>query len=149
RDVSQLKDSLRMLEQSFTAQAFGDPSKISPAALTVAQQTQEVSKRLAVAAIRPATMSALLRRLCDVPADLDFDSARQIGFALRVIATELPAGGGQERPLREALRDLDRLLVLRPEKETQRVNIVCEALAELASSQNLRIRGDQFRDFLK
>jgi hypothetical protein len=80
---------LRTLRSAFLERPFGNPTAIGAAAGAVDCWCTKALARISTKRIDRAVAVALLRGLCAVPEVPDYDSARQIGWAIETIYGEV------------------------------------------------------------
>jgi hypothetical protein len=89
--VSDTKGQLGDLQRAFAARPFGDPAEVTKAAAPLANKLEELLKRSRPAPYTAAKARELLLAVCSVGIDgalPDYDTARQIGWALETISNE-------------------------------------------------------------
>lgn len=104
-----LDRSLRALGSALDTRPFGRPADVARTASEVADRSEQLVQKLNAASFDQAAALRLLRDLAALGAGpfLDYDSARQVAWAFRIIYQELepkPAGDAQ---IRQALQGLD------------------------------------------
>jgi len=87
----ELDDRLRALKIAFTQRPFGDATAIAAIATATEKWCSQLLERLSKKPVDRERAVALVRGLCTMPsAEVpDYDSARQIGWAIQVIHSEL------------------------------------------------------------
>src|SRR5262249_20306062 len=87
---AELDDVLASFRENLVRQPFGDGQNLVPAARKVVGWTESAIKELESTAFDAARARLFLDRLCKMAVDVppDYDSARQIAWAFRVIYRE-------------------------------------------------------------
>ncbi|HLN33630.1 MAG TPA: cytochrome c family protein [Gemmataceae bacterium] len=108
--VKQAEDALTM---AFSAQPFGDPEKIAAAASDLSAWSQRLTQRLGARQYDQPAARKLLRELCAIAQEgvLDYDSARQVTWAFKIIYSELEPKA-RDKEVRSILKSLDTELKL-------------------------------------
>jgi hypothetical protein len=122
----ELKQQLEAFHRSLKSRPFGDPQSAARDARKVAAWADSLIKGLSATVFDQALARQLLSRLCKMASDssLDYDSARQIAWAFRIIYDEsLPQGGKPDPVIEQALSDLAAKLTLRLPSATEQVPI--------------------------
>ena len=108
-------DKLRALKAAFTQRPFGDSPAVASAASAMGKWCGQAMERISKKPVDRERAIALLRELCTMRSEIpDYDSARQIGWAVQVVYGELaheskpPNHDKIERQIRK-LRDLLKL----------------------------------------
>jgi hypothetical protein len=144
---------LKEVNGAFTAQPFGDPKKIEPAAAAMKKWAGDLAKKLDAKEVTIDAKAArkLLESIPTLyggtakkPVTLDYDSARQVGWAAEVLAQEL--GEDKTKPkVKKALEDLDDHLKLRlPKGRAKKVEDDLEASLKKINNYD----PEQFRKLL-
>jgi hypothetical protein len=120
RQLSQFEKDLKAVHAGFLAQPLGDARQVGPAAARLAKWAEDLAGRAAKAPCDPERARELLHQL---PAlyrakTVDYDSARDIAWALRVMYHELEPN--PDREVTAALDALDQSLRLQLPSGTQR-----------------------------
>jgi hypothetical protein len=132
-----LSDRLQQLSDACSAQPFGDPRQLLPAAQTVANwpQHQEDLKNVKVNRLE------LLNKLSKLPEDEypDFESARQIVSAIRVLYDEREPKAKMDSKFNTALGTLEDQLNIRSlaSARQRRIRLFVKLLADVAGVQDL------------
>jgi hypothetical protein len=113
-EEARLDENLNALATAFVARPFGRPSDIAATASNFTGWLNDLTAKLSAKKYDQAAARDLLRQLCTLrPNDLpDYDSARQLAWAIREIYGEIepkPAGNAK---IQELLGTLDRELRL-------------------------------------
>jgi hypothetical protein len=115
-DPKGLATRLTDIYRAFDAQPFGVPRAINASARKTVDWTDELLRKVAAQKFDDGTVRALLRGLCTPPRDdlPDYDSARQIAWAIRTIYGELygPAKPANDAKIQELFARLDKQLQL-------------------------------------
>jgi hypothetical protein len=109
-----LAKDLDALYSALGSRPFGDPDKVAAAAAALAGKTEAAIRVLAATPFDGKAASAMFARLCRVGMEEvpDYESARQIGWALRVVYKDLPPRGGPEAEVQKQLTALAEELAL-------------------------------------
>jgi hypothetical protein len=113
-------------DESMNVRPFGDPESFVPAARKTAAWADTLLETLSQKAMDAGTARKLLDRLCKMAGENipDYDSARQIAWAFRVIYHESVPDAAKPDPLIEhVLEDLDAELALNLPSAKQQVPI--------------------------
>jgi hypothetical protein len=110
----QYRDRLGKLYRVFDAQPFGKAQEVVPAARDLAEWANEFVKQLSAGKYDQKAGEHLLRELCQLSRGevLDYDSARQMSWTLRVIYNELDPKPANDAKIQEILKKLDKQLKL-------------------------------------
>lgn len=81
------------LKESFSKKPYGEPVQVAEEAGKLAAWAAELAKRVAAKPMDEAAARRFLRALCDLPPGelLDYDSARQVAWAIEMVAADLGA----------------------------------------------------------
>jgi hypothetical protein len=110
-----LNQQLAAFRESMRLGPFGNPKSVAPVARNVAAWADYLLKSLRDTVFDRALARQLLKRLCRMACDSipDYDSARQIAWAFRIIYSEsLPEGVKPDPVIEHVLADLDSELAL-------------------------------------
>jgi hypothetical protein len=123
---NQLQKHVAKFHQSLTARPFGDAESAPQTARAAAAWADSLLKSLSHTVYDRPMARRLLERLCKMASETipDYDSARQIAWAFRIIYFEsLPQGVKPEPAIGRAVADLERDLALNlpPEKKQARI----------------------------
>jgi hypothetical protein len=90
-DQAKFDEALQKLRQAFDERPFGDTAKIHSTAADMEKWCADAAERLSRKTIDRQTAIALLKRLCTLATEetLDYDSARQVGWAFEIVYSEL------------------------------------------------------------
>jgi hypothetical protein len=88
--VKELDEQLRELRAAFDAQPYGDPKRIAKAADALDAWAKKLLEEVGRAKLDKEQSQRLLGRICVIAGDvsIDYDSARQLAWAFRVIKEE-------------------------------------------------------------
>jgi cytochrome c554/c'-like protein len=81
------------LKESFSKQPYGEPAQVAEEAGKLADWAAELAKRIAAKPMDEVAARRFLRALCDLqPGELlDYDSARQVAWAIEMVTKDLGA----------------------------------------------------------
>lgn len=111
---TQFKQRLAEFHKSVTVSPFGDPERVVPAARQTAAWANSLLTTLNQTTLHAASARQLLDRLCTMARESipDYDSARQIAWAFRVIYRESIPEEKRDAAVEHVLDDLDASLAL-------------------------------------
>jgi Cytochrome c554 and c-prime len=134
--TGEMRAKMKELTAAFDAQPFGESKKVGQSAKEAAQWADELLKEMSKVHIDPAGANTLLSGLGKEAKSrtLDFDSARQFVWALRVIQTERDAKWKDDPSTAKALKDLNDQLKL--DLPAGQVEIVKDYLKEALDRLN-------------
>jgi hypothetical protein len=118
-DTAQLDAELVLVRQGFGAQPFGQPAEIHAAAASTARWL--ISRPpLGKSAVNGPVARRFLEEICTVATAMphDYDSMRQLGWAVRIVFQET----FPDAPLPDALSELERRLLLQASPADQRAS---------------------------
>jgi Zn finger protein HypA/HybF involved in hydrogenase expression len=143
-----LTKDLDQLDSALGSRPFGDPDKVAAAAAALADKTQAAIDVLASKPFDAKTAAAMFARLCQVGMEEvpDYESARQIGWALRVVYRDLAPPPGKEAEAQKELKALAAELALDLPQGKELAFNTSIALAIDAAS---RYKPEQFQQHLK
>jgi hypothetical protein len=131
---SQLEEKLMAFHESAKLNVFGEPKSVASAARRVAACADSAIQELRQTIFDSAMATRMLQQLCSMTQETvpDYESARQIAWAFRIIYHESVPGGERDPAIERALADLEAKLALNlpPEKK--------QALIETALQDRLR-----------
>jgi hypothetical protein len=112
RQLAEFEKDLKAVHAGFTDQPLGDPRRVQPAARQLAKWAEDLAVRASRAPCDAARARRLLRRLPEMyqAKTVDYDTARDVAWALRVMVRELEPK--PDREVTDALDALDRSLRL-------------------------------------
>jgi hypothetical protein len=122
----ELKQQMESFHGSLKARPFGDLQSAARDARTVAARADSLIKTLSHTVFDQDLARQLLSRLCKIAGDpdLDYDSARQIAWAFRIIYEDSLGQGAKPDPvIDQVLAGLAAKLALRLPSATQQVKI--------------------------
>jgi hypothetical protein len=113
--VKEFHDRMAALQRAFDARPFGDPPAIAAAAAQMAEWTRPVLGALQKATYHRADAERFVHELCTLWNDKlpDYDTARQIAWALKTIYTEIEPKPPADAKAQALLGQLDAELNLR------------------------------------
>jgi hypothetical protein len=111
---NELQELLDVFRGALARQPFGDPQPAEQAAEAVARWSKTVLDELRHSSVNRDQARRLLDRLCRIAQDRtpDYDSARQIAWAFRIIYQELEPNRAKDAPIPRRLAELDAQLLL-------------------------------------
>jgi hypothetical protein len=150
--LAEFNAGMRKVNDAFSARPYGDPAQIQSAAAAMRKWADGFAKKVNATTIDAKTAQALLGRFNALyvgtqktPRTLDYDSARQVGWAFETIYNELNGTDGNPK-VRKDLAVLDQLLKLRlPKGRTTLVEDELKASLEKINDYN----PDRFRQILR
>jgi mono/diheme cytochrome c family protein len=109
------EERLKAVAAGFNAQPFGKPDAICAAAGESAKGAGGLLAKLAARKYDQAAARRLLRDLCAASGKelLDYDSARQVAWVLRIIHSELDPKPPQDQQIQKVLDDMNKELNLK------------------------------------
>ncbi len=110
KDEPAIMSTETALSQRFGEQPFGDPARVSVTANELRAQIEQAIKMAETTPVDAEIARGVLRGLAQTPTDklLVYDSARQVVWAIRVIAAEMEAEGiPLDDPLKQLIAGLD------------------------------------------
>jgi hypothetical protein len=152
-DEKTLQRSLATIHAAFDSQPFGNPQEIASSARQVVQWSDQLLRKLEQKKISKTDCLKLLRLLCSEGADgiLDYDSARQIIWAFRIIYGECfpdsavkPAHDAKIKELLEAL-DRELKLQLPSGRDQSIVDQLGESLRKINTYDPVRFKDEMTR----
>jgi hypothetical protein len=134
------------LQRAFASRPFGDPAEVAKAATTL--EASYVG--LIGSGMDEAKAKKALRELCTLPAKSypDYDSARQLAWALRAIYHDHWNAKNKDEKIEEVLRALDNELSLTRESAARqkfvkaRIALVTEKLAKKTEKEAAKVLSD-------
>jgi len=122
---TQFKQPLAEFHESMTLRPFGDPERVVPAARKTAAWADSLLKSLSQTTLDAAQTRQMLERLCKMARESipDYDSARQIAWAFRVIYRESTSRKKPDAVIDHVLADLEGDLALNLPSEAEQVPI--------------------------
>src|SRR5262249_16409893 len=111
--TEQFQSACAELRKAFDAQPFGKPDEVASTAPALQKTLQAFEPNLvsAAASLNETNLSSLLQQVCERGASetSDYDSARQLAWALRVIHEELKPKLTNEAAIANELKALNQL----------------------------------------
>jgi hypothetical protein len=132
---TQLQEQLAVFRESMKGRVFGDPKRLVPAAQKVAAWADSTIRGLNGKVFDAATARRMLVELCGMARETipDYESARQIAWAFRIIYHESVPEGQRDFTIEHALADLGARLALNLPPENKQVLIETALQARLRS----------------
>jgi hypothetical protein len=132
---TQLQEQLAVFQESMLDRVFGDPKRLVPAAHKVAAWADSTIRGLDGQVFDAAMARRLLDQLCDMARETvpDYESARQIAWAFRIIYHESVPQKQRDSTIEHALADLGAKLALNLPPENKQVPIETALQARLRS----------------
>jgi hypothetical protein len=131
----QLREKLAGFQESMKGRVFGDPNRVVPAAQKLAAWADSTIRGLSGRVIDAAIARRLLDQLCHMARETipDYESARQIAWAFRIIYHESVPEQERDSTIEHALVDLGTNLALNLPPEHKQVPIETALQARLRS----------------
>ncbi|MFI5456222.1 MAG: multiheme c-type cytochrome [Isosphaerales bacterium] len=122
---TQFKQHLAEFHESMKVRPFGDPEKVIPAARKTAAWANSLLKSMNQTTLDAAQARKLLEKLCTMARQSipDYDSARQIAWAFRVIYRESTSKDKRDALIEHVLADLEADLALNLPSAAEQVPI--------------------------
>jgi hypothetical protein len=112
KHLQDFEDGLKKLHEAFNARPYGDCKQVAAAADGLVQFANGVLAEMAKQKFDEAAAKQLMKELTAPQAFIDYDSARQIAWAFRIIYQELNPKAPADAKVPEALKALDQELHL-------------------------------------
>lgn len=112
QQTAEFDTALKKLLSAFASRPYGDCQQIAGAANSLVAYSDRLLKEMSKHSYTQEDALRLLSELCTTPSMVDFDSARQIVWAFRIIHGELPRQPEQGAKIQALLKSLDEQLHL-------------------------------------